>query len=43
MIVVSHPGIFGDWKNWFTVAQNEQFDEVYANKMANSKRSFVFE
>ncbi|KAL8572567.1 hypothetical protein ACOMHN_040471 [Nucella lapillus] len=35
-------GVIGDWKNWFTVAQNEQFDEVYKTKMANFKYSFQY-
>ncbi|VDI70474.1 Hypothetical predicted protein [Mytilus galloprovincialis] len=36
-------GKLGDWKNWFTVSQNEQFDALYRKEMKNVDVNFVFE
>ncbi|KAG8430220.1 hypothetical protein GDO86_018231 [Hymenochirus boettgeri] len=35
-------GICGDWKNQFTVAQNERFDEHYKREMSNTDLSKRF-
>ncbi|XP_076115982.1 sulfotransferase 1B1-like [Mytilus galloprovincialis] len=35
-------GVIGDWKNWFTVAQNEKFDEIYREEMKNCDVDFIY-
>ncbi|KAJ8040135.1 Sulfotransferase family cytosolic 1B member 1 [Holothuria leucospilota] len=36
-------GVIGSWKDYFTVAENELFDQVYKEKMANWEMDVVFE
>lgn len=36
-------GVIGDWKNHFTVAQNERFDAMLEEEMRDSDLEFVFE
>ncbi|XP_072477582.1 sulfotransferase 1C4-like [Notamacropus eugenii] len=36
-------GVIGDWKNYFTVVQNERFNEDYRKKMADTTLSFSME
>ncbi|XP_039253512.2 sulfotransferase 1B1-like isoform X2 [Styela clava] len=36
-------GQVGDWKNHFTLNQNEAFDKLYEDKMENADLDFIFE
>ncbi|XP_071092796.1 sulfotransferase 1A1-like [Haliotis cracherodii] len=39
---VFRKGGVGDWKNWFTVAQNEWFDQLYQENMADCHLQFKY-
>ena len=40
--IESFIGQIGDWKNYFTVAMNEEFDKWFKEGMENSKLQFQF-
>lgn len=42
-LVFLPPGITGDWKNHFTMAQNKHFDQHYQEHMAGSNLNFQME
>ncbi|XP_046559929.1 sulfotransferase 1B1-like [Haliotis rubra] len=35
-------GEVGDWKNWFTVAENEKFDHIWNDKMEDTGIKFMY-
>ncbi|XP_060082886.1 sulfotransferase 1B1-like [Ylistrum balloti] len=35
-------GTVGDWKNWFTVAQNEMFDQMLERELKDSNLQFTY-
>ena len=41
-ICLSFLGTIGDWKNHFTVAENEQFDEILAQEFRDSTLKFTY-
>ncbi|XP_033753349.1 sulfotransferase 1C2A-like [Pecten maximus] len=41
--VLFRKGTVGDWKNWFTVAQNEQFDDYLDRELKGSTLEFKYE
>ncbi|KAK9527620.1 hypothetical protein VZT92_014166 [Zoarces viviparus] len=40
---IMRKGIAGDWKDFFTVAQNEHFDNVFEEKMSNLPLTCIWE
>lgn len=43
VMILFFPGEIGDWKNWFTVSQNEQFDAMYKKEMKGVEVDFIYE
>ena len=43
MFIYFISGEVGDWKNWFTVAQNELFDRVMTDKMEDISHRFQYD
>lgn len=43
VLPIYRKGDIGDWKNWFTQAQSEEFDRVYQQRMAGYDIDFIYE
>lgn len=41
--VMYRKGKIGDWKNWFTVTESENFDNIYHSRMKGSNFSYTWE